>query len=384
MPRENFTHTARWRSIIGASGFEAVVLASPGAIFYATGALLPAQLKSSPTLAARLVDDRPAFAVIREDGEGVLLVSHRDAPSVRRETWIGRVESYDERGGNPVARLAELIGQMDLRNSCLGIELRYITAAQMRALSRELPGAQMTACDDHLTRIRAVKTPAEIKILIQAGELTAEAIWDGFQASRAGDTEKAVADRIGAALIDKGADDIYLAVLGAGENSLHAHNKAGERRLRAGDIVRTDYGGKFDGFASDLARMGVVGEPSNEQAGLYSRCRHVQVETMRSMRPGREARDIYFECGKLFEEAGLSLKFPHIGHAFALGGHDYPMLHPGDTTPLETDMIFYVEPIFADPRLGLIQIEDLVQVTPEGGKILTGARDNNSLWVIPA
>ena len=71
-----------------------------------------------------------------------------------------------------------------------------------------------------------------------------------------------------------GADDIYLSVLGAGENSLHAHNKAGERKLKKGDIVRTDYGGKFNGFASDLARMGVVGSQV-PQADLYKKCRSV-------------------------------------------------------------------------------------------------------------
>jgi Xaa-Pro aminopeptidase len=50
---------------------------------------------------------------------------------------------------------------------------------------------------------------------------------------------------------------------------------------------------------------------------------------------------------------------------------------------LETDMIFYVEPVLADPNLGLIQIEDLVQVTPMGGKVLTGSRNHDQLWVIP-
>jgi Xaa-Pro aminopeptidase len=34
--------------------------------------------------------------------------------------------------------------------------------------------------------------------------------------------------------------------------------------------------------------------------------------------------------------------------------------------------------------IGLIQIEDLVQVTENGPKLLTGARDNNVLWPIPA
>lgn len=383
MARDRFMNTERWRTVMRRAGFDAAVLASPSAIFYTTGALLPAQLKASPSLAARLVDDRPAFAVVGEDGDAVLLVSTRDAPAARRETWATRVEVYEDRIGSPVDRLRDLLESMGLVGGHLGVEFRYVTAAHMRALSERLVGTRLDACDDQLTEIRAVKTRPEMEMLQQAGEATAEAIWRGFQGSGPGDTEKAVADRIGAALMDLGADDIYLAVLGAGENSLHAHNKPGDRTLKAGDIVRTDYGGKFDGFASDVARMGVVGPPSQAQTDLYRKCREVQLETIRGMRPGVEAREVYRRCGQLFERAGLSLRFPHVGHAFALGGHDYPMLHPGDATPLEADMIFYVEPIYADPVLGLIQIEDLVQVTPAGGKVLTGARDNNSLWVIP-
>jgi Xaa-Pro aminopeptidase len=369
---------------MGRSGFDAVILTSPNAIFYATGALLLAQLKASPALAARLVDDRLSFGLIREGGDGMLVVSNNDADVIRDQTWAGHVEVYDDTGARPIEKLADLVEQQGLADGLLGVELRYMPAAQMRELEARLPRARFQACDDHLTTIRAVKTPAEIAILQRAGEVTAEAIWQAYQNSRPGDTEKSVADRVGEALINSGADDIYLAVLGAGENSLHAHNKPGERTLRVGDIVRTDYGGKFDGFASDLARMGVVGKPSVEQSDLYKKCRGVQLETMHAMRSGLEARDIYNLCKKCFERVGLALNFPHVGHAFAFGGHDYPMLHLYDRTQLEVDMIFYVEPIFADPRLGLIQIEDLVQVTPSGGKVLTGARDNNSLWIIPA
>src|SRR5215207_4989305 len=105
MAREKFMHTARWRQVMAASGLDAAILASPNAIFYTTGALLPSQLKASPSLAARLVDDRPSFAIIREDGEGVLLVSSRDAPSVRPETWISRLAVYEDRTGSPVRQL---------------------------------------------------------------------------------------------------------------------------------------------------------------------------------------------------------------------------------------------------------------------------------------
>ena len=383
MARLNFTNTKRWREVMGRSGFSAVLVTSPNAIFYTTGALLPAQLKASPSFAARLLEDRSAFALIPADGEPILVVSSRDFPLVSAETWARRVESYEEVSGEAIEVVRAIIAELHLEADQIGIEAAYTTAADLRALRAALPSVRFIPCDAELNLVRAVKTPFELEILQNAGEITAEAIWSGFQSSREGDTEKDLADRIAAALFDLGADDIYLAVLGAGENTFHAHNRPGQRRLDRGDLVRTDFGGKFDGFASDLARMGVVGEPTRAQADMYRMCREVQLATIETIRPGVEARSVYANCSRLFSERGFQLKFPHVGHAFALGGHDYPMFYPGDKTPIEVGMLFYVEPLMDHPDIGLIQIEDLVHVTADGPKILTGSRDNNSLWSIP-
>ena len=155
MPREKFMHTARWRDVMRESGLDALVVASPNGIFYATGALLPAQLKASPSLAARLVDDRPTFAIVRENGDSVLLVSSRDAASVRSETWADRVEVYDELDDNSIEHLGTLLRDMGLVGARLGLEHRYLTAAQMRPLSKLLGNTHVDACDEVLTKIRA-------------------------------------------------------------------------------------------------------------------------------------------------------------------------------------------------------------------------------------
>ncbi len=384
MPRPKLMNVDRWRTLTAKAGLAAVVTASPSTIFYCTGALLPAQLKASPSLAARLVDDRVAFAVVLPDQEPILVISSRDEPLVRKETWASRIVTYDDAHGSAVAALCDALTGLSLEGERVGLESGYATARDMQALRKAVPAISFVPCDAELNLIKAVKTPGEIEILQKAGEATAESIWQGFQTTKAGDTEKDLSDRIAAALFERGADDIYLSVLGAGENTCHAHNKPGARKLAVGDLVRTDFGGKFDGYASDLARMGVVGKPTQAQADMYKVCREVQLATIDTIRVGTEARQVYENCRRFFGEAGYQFKFPHVGHAFAMGGHDYPMFYPKDMTVIETDMIFYVEPIMTRHDIGLIQIEDLVHVTETGPKLLTGARDNNMLWSIPA
>jgi Xaa-Pro dipeptidase len=383
MPRQKFLNVDRWRELTAKAGLAAVVVASPSTILYCTGALLPTQLKASPNLSSRLVDDRVAFAVVVPNQEPILIVSSRDEPAVRNDTWASGILLYDDVRGSAVAVLQDCLLGLRLGGERVGVESAYATARDMKILREGLPSIRFVPCDAELNMIKAVKTPVEIEILQKAGEVTAEAIWHGLQVTKVGETEKDLADRIAAGLFDRGADDIYLTVLGAGENTFHTHNKPGARKLEKGDLIRMDFGGKFDGYASDLARMGVVGKPSQAQSDMYKACREVQLATMDTIRAGTEARQIYENCRQFFAKAGFTLKFPHVGHAFAMGGHDYPMFFPKDTTVIETDMIFYVEPIMSKPEVGLIQIEDLVHVTARGPKVLTGARDNNLLWSMP-
>jgi Xaa-Pro aminopeptidase len=100
------------------------------------------------------------------------------------------------------------------------------------------------------------------------------------------------------------------------------------------------------------------------------------------MRPGVRACDLYDFCRKAFADEGLRFSRPHVGHSFSLGGHDNPMLQPGEEAVLEADMVFYVEPVYIDSGYGGYHLEDLVLVTEGEPEILVDYSSTEQLFTI--
>jgi Xaa-Pro aminopeptidase len=70
----------------------------------------------------------------------------------------------------------------------------------------------------------------------------------------------------------------------------------------------------------------------------------------------------------------------HTGHAIGLRNHEAPFLDVGDHTPVETGMVFTIEPGLYDSKLGGCRHSDTVVVTDDGIDILTDyPRDLGSL-----
>jgi Xaa-Pro aminopeptidase len=70
-------------------------------------------------------------------------------------------------------------------------------------------------------------------------------------------------------------------------------------------------------------------------------------------------------------EAGYGEYFIHrVGHGIGLTTHEPPYMVEGEEQPLQPGMCFSIEPgIYLPGRFG-VRIEDIVTVTPEGGRRL--------------
>ena len=102
----------------------------------------------------------------------------------------------------------------------------------------------------------------------------------------------------------------------------------------------------------------------------------IHQETLEAVRPGARACDVYHACGQAFQKHGLTLRTPHAGHGFGVGGgHEEPMLQPLNEEVLEPGMVIAVEPVHKDVELGGYHLEDLLLVTENGSELLSNATD---------
>ena len=100
------------------------------------------------------------------------------------------------------------------------------------------------------------------------------------------------------------------------------------------------------------------------------------------VRRGLTAKEVFFAVRDEFKRQGLPFSMPHIGHGMGIGLHEYPMLEPGNDTPLEVGMVLNVEPmaLIASRREGY-HTEDLAAVTESGRRLLTPPQER--LLIIP-
>ena len=62
------------------------------------------------------------------------------------------------------------------------------------------------------------------------------------------------------------------------------HAATSDRKIKKGDLVTVDMGTYFDGYASDLTRTVVVGEPSARQQEIYDLVLTAQQKAIASAR----------------------------------------------------------------------------------------------------
>jgi Xaa-Pro aminopeptidase len=141
--------------------------------------------------------------------------------------------------------------------------------------------------------------------------------------------------------------------------------------LREGEVVLFDFGAVWEGYCSDFGRTVPCGEPP----AAYEDVRRVLLEAQEAGRaaakPGALARDVNAACRAPIEAAGYGEGFRHrMGHGIGLDVHERPFLSVEDETPLEAGMTFTDEPsILVDGSFGA-RVEDVIAVTPEGGRML--------------
>jgi Xaa-Pro dipeptidase len=136
--------------------------------------------------------------------------------------------------------------------------------------------------------------------------------------------------------------------------------------------VRFDVGGTYGTWVSDFARTYSTGDPTELQRDTYRALRKVEEETIQFVRPGVTAEDVFYACKESFERQGIPFHMPHIGHSFGVELHENPMLRPGDRTLVREGMVLNIEPLCIDEKNQGYHVEDLVVVTADGTRLLTG------------
>ena len=109
--------------------------------------------------------------------------------------------------------------------------------------------------------------------------------------------------------------------------------------------------------------------------------RRAQQAAFEAVRPGIACEEVDRVARSVIEEAGYGEFFIHrTGHGIGLTTHEPPYIVMGERQPLVPGMCFSIEPgVYLPARFG-VRIEDIVVVTPDGGRRLN--RTSHDLHIV--
>lgn len=225
-------------------------------------------------------------------------------------------------------------------------------------------------CDDLVTKMRAIKTPSEVRLVRKAIAITDKAGNALPQLSKVGATERAVATEIDLIMRQAGADRIgFDSIVAAGAHSAYSHHDNSNYRFRKGDPVIYDIGAIYKGYAADMSRtLFVGGRPRlRELRDVYHAVNEGLKASTRAVRPGARCCDVDQAARDVIAEYGYGRYFVHsTGHGIGLEVHEHPYVSPSFKDRLKKGMIFTIEPGVYLPGKGGVRIENDVLLASSG------------------
>ena len=366
----------------------------------------------------------------RQQGEVVFFCRDKDP---LRETWdgyregpAGAVQNFGADDAFPIDDIDDILPGMlegkDRVYYAIGKDaefdkhlMTWVNDVREKRGNDAVPPGEFIDLDHLVNEMRLIKSAAEIKLMRQAGEISARAHRRAMQLSRPGLYEYQLQAEIEHEFMASGAvGPAYTSIVGGGKNGCVLHYIENRDRLRANDLVLIDAGCEYQNYAADITRtFPVNGKFSREQAAIYDIVLAAQAAAIELIAPGLEynlANDVTVrvitqglidlsilagDIDELIEQGAHRDFYMHnAGHWLGMDVHDV-----GDYKidnhwrEYEPGMVLTVEPgIYISPdntnvnkkwRGIAVRIEDNVLVTKTGCENLTSgvpsARDEIEL-----
>ncbi len=173
---------------------------------------------------------------------------------------------------------------------------------------------------------------------------------------------------------ERGADgSSFTPIVAAGGHGALPHAQPRDVAVARGDLVVFDWGALVGGYCSDCTRTIAAGEPGDEERSAYELVLAAQLAGVEAVRAGAGGREVDAVARAVIADGGMGELFGHgLGHGVGLQIHEAPRLSQRSQDQLSAGNIVTVEPgVYLPGRFG-IRIEDLVLVTDDGCRILTG------------
>ena len=358
---------------IAASTFDAVVAISPENVRYIGDVNISTQA---------MIRDRLAMIVWAQGRAPIFILCAVEEGYVRQESWIEDIRAYTEFVTSPTTVLADVLRELGLAQGHIGMETTYLAAQYYQDLLAQLPSLRVQSCEALFESVRMFKTAAEIALLRHAFRSTEQALLSVYRTVKEGETEKSLANRLAAAIMESGADAVAFNHINAGPNTGFPHMAPSNYQVQQGDIVKADCGGFYREYYSNVGRTAKLGPPTSEETSYWRRLRDIHHRIIDMIRPGNTGRQLFEAATQLHAQADIPFPYAHNGHSLGLQVHEHPLISPHEDLAYAPGMVTTVETRVRWVGQKGLHMEDLILVTDGAPLLLSDAFDNEDIFVI--
>ena len=314
--------------------------------------------------------------VLTREGAFTLLTRSADLRQARHTSLLENIVVWpDEAGASPAVQLRELLNDLGLLGSRIGVEYdtHGLTAASGRALDEALKTfGTIEDASDLVPMLRVVKSEAELAYVRRAAELADDALEAGLALIGPGADEGAILAAMQGAVFAGGGD--YPAnpfIIGSAEDALLCRSKTGRRKLDAQDQITLEFAGVYRLYHVALMRTVIVGDPTDRHRELYAACAEALAACEEAMRPGATFGAVFDAHARVMEAHGMTRHRLNacgysLGARYAPSWMDPPMFYRDNPALIAPDMVLFAHMILMDSEAGAAMCLGRTYLTTEG------------------
>jgi Xaa-Pro dipeptidase len=311
------------------------------------------------------------------DGRLMLLTRAPDLRQAQNTSDIKDIRIWiDAPHADPASELREHLRGFGLAGRTLGVEWEAygLTARSGMRLQAAFDNfADLQDASDLVSRLRLVKSPAEIAYVREAARLADLALDEAHRLTGPGADEGEILAAMQSVIIRGGGDDpANEFIIGSGPDALLCRYKTGRRRLDRQDQLTLEFAGAYRHYHSCLMRTIPVGTVPARQAEMHKVAVDALEACKAALRPGRPIGEVFDAHARVLDAAGYREHRMYatgysLGATFAPNWMDWPMFYHGNSEPAAPGQVYFIHLIIFDSEHGLAMTSGQTVLVNERG-----------------
>ena len=292
------------------------------------------------------------------DGTMTLLTRVPDLRQARHTSVIEDVRVWvDAEDAEPARQLRAILEEHGCRGRRFGVEWEAygLTARNGQRLAAALEGfCVLEDASELVSRLRVVKSPAELACVRRAAELADDALDEANRLAQPGAFEGDILAAMHAAVFRGDGD--YPGnefIIGSGRDALLCRYFSGRKHLRENDQITLEFAGTYRHYHACLMRTILIGKAHPDHVAMHAIGVEAMEACLEALKPGRPMGEVFDAYARVMDAGGMGEHRMNacgysLGTCFAPNWMDWPMFYHANPVIAEPDMVFFLHMIMMD------------------------------------